>query len=288
MKEAAVIIPHYCDEDRLRRCLGGLAATGVRGKEAVEVVVVDNASPLDLSWIEQDFPFVQLIVEDKKGAAHARNRGIAETTAARLILLDSDCVPDPNWLEVALGLPLDGKDVIGGEVRTFDETPPPRSGSEAFETVFAFAQRDYIERKNFSVTANLITSRPLFQTVGALRDGFSEDLDWCHRAVEKGARLRFEPSLSVQHPTRQDWAALRKKWVRTTREAYVTQKDRKLSWVLRALLMPLSAIAHAPRILFSPKLAGWRERVRGLATLFRLRLARTGWMLKLVLGGNVT
>ncbi len=272
----------------MRRCLEGLSATGAGAREEIEVVVVDNASPLDLSWVERDFPFVRLIVEDKKGAAHARNRGIAETGASRLILLDSDCVPDPDWLDVALGLPLDESDVIGGEVRTFDETPPPRSGAEAFETVFAFAQRKYIEKKRFSVTANLITSRALFEAVGDLRDGFSEDLDWCHRAVAEGARLRYEPGLTVQHPTRQDWAALRKKWVRTTREAYVTEQNRKLSWILRACLMPISAVVHAPRILLSPKLSGAQERLRGLATLFRLRLARTCWMLKLAFGAKVS
>ncbi len=272
----------------MRLCLEGVRAAGAAANEAVEVVVVDNASPLDLSWVEREFPFARLIIEDKKGAAHARNRGIAETGAARLILLDSDCVPDTDWLDVALGLPLSDTDVIGGEVRTFDETPPPRSGAEAFETVFAFAQRDYIERKRFSVTANLITSRSLFEAVGDLRDGFSEDIDWCHRALAKGARLRYEPGLAVQHPTRQDWSALRKKWVRTTREAFVTEQDKRLMWVLRAFLMPVSAVVHAPRVLFSPRLSGAQERLRGLATLFRLRFARAGWMLKLASGATVT
>lgn len=271
----------------MRRCLEGLDRAGARGNQTIEVVVVDNASPLDLSWVETEFPYVRLLIEDKKGAAHARNRGIAETNAPRLILLDSDCVPDPNWLDVALGLPLDDKDVIGGDVRTFDETPPPRSGAEAFETVFAFAQQDYIERKRFSVTANLITSRTLFKDVGDLRDGFSEDLDWCHRAVAKGARLRFEPTLAVQHPTRQDWSALRRKWIRTTREAYLTKQNKRISWVLRALLMPVSAVVHAPRILFSSKLSGSTERFAGLATLFRLRLVRTVWMLKLAVGAKI-
>ncbi len=39
--------------------------------------------------------------------------------------------------------------LTGGRVYIFDETPPPRSGAEAFERVFAFRQRDYIERKGF-------------------------------------------------------------------------------------------------------------------------------------------
>ncbi|MBM7068989.1 glycosyltransferase family 2 protein [Actibacterium sp. 188UL27-1] len=279
----AVIIPHYNDHDRLRRCLSALAKNDLT---AAEVVVVDNASPTPVEPITQEFPQVRLVTEPLKGAAAARNRGAAETTAPTLAFLDADCVPAPDWLTTANALAADNT-VIGGRIDVFDETPAPRSGAEAFETVFAFHQRSYVEDKGFSVTANLVTTRSVFDRTGPLIVGVSEDLEWCQRATAKGARLVYADTLKVSHPTRIDWPALRKKWLRTTQEAFQLQPANaagRLKWVLRAAAMPLSIAAHTPKVLRHPALRGATERRAALATLARLRLTRAAWMLRQSLG----
>ena len=287
MKDASVVIPHYRDADRLRRCLEGLAASSEGALERAEIVVVDNASGIDLGWVTRDFPFAQLVTEESKGAAVARNRGVRETASPRIAFLDSDCVPRSDWLERVLSLPLspDGE-VVGGEVLTFDETPPPRSGAEAFETVFAFNQKSYVEDKDFTVTANMVFERALFERVGELIDGVSEDVEWCQRAVTLGAQVTYDPDLSVRHPTRSDWPALRKKWLRTTREAYGTGRANRKAWILKALIMPVSAAAHLPKVMGSPRLGGLEERLAGALTLIRLRFLRGWWMLVLAFGGD--
>lgn len=53
---------------------------------------------------------------------------------------------------------------------------------------------------------------------------------------------------------------------------------------LRALAMPLSAVAHLPKLLASPRLDDAGERWRGALTLFRIRCARMVWMLRQVAG----
>lgn len=229
---------------------------------------------------------VKLLIETQKGAANARNRGVAETSAGRIFFLDCDCIPAPNWVEVALSAGGDA-DIVGGTVTVFDETAPPRSGAQAFETVFAFDNRSYIARKGFSVTANLLTHRRVLDAVGGFQDGLSEDLDWCHRARASGFGLVHEDALRVAHPTRSDWAALRRKWLRLTDEAWGLTRGRRfarVSWGLRALAMPVSALAHVPRILWHPALGGMGERLAALTTLFRLRSLRMVWMLRQVLG----
>ncbi|MEM6825019.1 MAG: glycosyltransferase [Pseudomonadota bacterium] len=287
MKDASIVIPHYRDVDRLRRCLEALARSTEAALSRAEVVVVDNTSGVDLSWVEQDYPFARLVTESEQGAACARNRGVHETTAPRIAFLDSDCVPRGDWLTRVLDVALaDEGEVKGGEITTFDETPPPRSGAEAFEAVFAFDQRSYVEDKGFTVTANMVFERALFERVGELTNGLSEDVEWCRRAVAKGAVITYDPGLSVSHPTRGDWPSLRKKWLRTTREGYGTELANRGAWIRKALLMPLSAVAHGPRVLLSPRLNGPGERLRGLFTLFRLRLVRGWWMLVLAWGGN--
>jgi GT2 family glycosyltransferase len=282
----AVIIPHYNDPERLGRCLEALTPQ-LASRPEVEAVVVDNNSPCDLTPLQAAYPRMRFVTEPAKGAAAARNRGVVETTAPCLAFLDSDCVPAPDWLDSALRLSGQAG-LTGGRVDTFDETPAPRSGAEAFETVFAFHQRVYVEQKGFSVTANLLTSRTVFEDVGPMIVGLSEDVDWCQRATAKGYSLVYADDLVTSHPTRQDWPALAKKWHRTTLEGFHlngTSPAARAKWVLRAGIVLASGAAHLPKILKSPKLDSGLERWRGALTLLRLRSARAGWMLAQALRG---
>ena len=276
---AAVIIPHYNDGARLRRCLAALMP---QMRPDVELVVVDNGSTEDLSDLQSLYPDLNMVVEATKGAAAARNRGVAETTAAALFFLDCDCVPGRDWLETALSIRSTG-DVIGGQISVFDETPAPRSGAEAFEAVFAFDNRAYIEQRGFSVTANLLTRRDVFESTGPMIVGLSEDLDWCHRATKAGFSLIYVGDLQVAHPSRSDWNALARKWRRLTAESHGVHQSAghsALKWAMRALLMPASALVHSIKVLRHKELANGTERLRGLSTLWRLRLTRMIWMLR--------
>jgi GT2 family glycosyltransferase len=254
--------------------------------------VVDNGSTGEalaaLDAIRAAHPGLRLVTETRKGAAMARNRGVDETSAPLIFFLDCDCVPAPDWLDTALRVAGRG-DVVGGTVTLFDETPPPRTGAEAYETVFAFDNAGYIARKGFSVTANLLTRRDVFLAVGPLVPGLSEDLDWCRRATARGYSLVHAPDLCVAHPTRSDWAALKRKWRRLTAEGFGvngTGLARRTVWALKALAMPASILVHAPRVLTHPGLHGPAERLAALATLARLRLQRGVWMLGQVVTGK--
>ncbi|MEO0566877.1 MAG: glycosyltransferase [Pseudomonadota bacterium] len=284
--DAAVIIPHYNDVTRLRRCLKSLMENDRTG---VEILVVDNGSTQSLEEVKVAFPEIRFLTETEKGAAAARNLGVRESTAPLLFFIDADCVAAPDWLTKARDVaPL--ADLIGGRVDVFDETPKPRSGAEAFETVFAFHNKNYVEKKAFSVTANLLTTRATFEAVGDFINGVSEDSEWCQRAVGKGYSIRYADTLVVSHPTRSDWSALKRKWYRMTAESFSNERQNGTSvfrWGLKALSMPLSAIVHMPKVLTNSRLNGLGERGRAAATLFRLRLQRMIWMLRQTLGLSI-
>lgn len=269
---AAIIIPHFNDGARLARCLEALAP---QMRPEVEGIVIDNGSHQPPAV---PAPF-RLAHEPLPGAANARNRGVALSAAPRLFFIDADCLPAPDWLDTALAV-ADRGDLVGGAVSVFDETPPPRTGPQLFEAIFAFDNRTYVEQKGFSVTANLLTTRAVFDAVGPFEHGLSEDFDWCHRARDKGFSIVYAESLRVGHPSRGDWAALRKKWKRLTEESFAlngTGPRAKLAWAMRGLIMPLSILAHAPRVLSAPG-ANAEEKLRAVGTLARIRLVRMGWM----------
>jgi len=286
MLKAAIIIPHYNDTVRLRRCLTALAPQ--LGDE-VEAIVVDNGSTEDVDAVMKDFSVVRFAVETEKGAAAARNKGVSETKAPFLFFLDADCVPSDNWVQTALAL-AGSSDLIGGRVDVFHEGASPLSGAQAFEAVFAFDIRAYIEEKQFTVTANLLTSREIFEETGPFRPGVSEDLDWCHRARDLGHPIVYDAALAVSHPSRNDWPALRKKWVRMTKEGFGLTENSlvgRLKWAVRGVAMIPSILLHLPKILVSDSLSSAGDKLRATATLVQIRCMRTVWMLRQAAGFEI-
>jgi GT2 family glycosyltransferase len=277
MYEFAVIIPHYNDVVRLERCLEALMP---QASDDIEVVVADNASSVSIDGVVQRWPTVRIVTQTERGAGPARNAGVAATTAPWLLFIDADCVPAPDWVNRGREIARDDV-VIGGRVDVFHETPPPQSGAEAFETVFAFRMESYLTKGAFLGSGNLVTSRKVFESVGGFRQAVSEDKDWSQRAARAGFRLEYDKDFAVSHPSRQDWSALRNKWRRLTSESYLLEDSgtrSRIRWVFKALLMPASVFAHLPAVLRRRDLT-WLEKCRAAFTLGRLRLTRMIWMI---------
>ncbi|MBF9233915.1 glycosyltransferase [Microvirga sp. BT350] len=285
--DIAVIIPHYNDRDRLHRCLTALVADPEIGK--ADIVVVDNNSDQDLTPLRELFPSVRFFIETLPGAAAARNRGVRETSAPMLFFTDADCVPQAGWVAAGRAA-LDTSDIVGGAVELFDETPPPRNGAQSFEAVFAFNQKYYVEKKGFSVSANLLTWRHVFQDVGDFRPGVSEDVDWCHRARKRKFYLIYDSSVLVTHPTRANMNELRKKWRRVVCESFELQAGLpfpRVRWAVRAGLVLASPMLDLRKLILSNRLRTPKERAAGIIALFYLRALRAGWMVRQVFGWPV-
>lgn len=280
----AVIVPHYNDVTRLMRCLAALVP---QLTDDVELVVADNGSDHSLDPVRQAYPDIRILTETKKGAGPARNLGVAETVAPWILFLDSDCVASPDWLAVGKAIAKEGT-VIGGRVDIFDETPPPRSGPEAFEAVFAFDMRSYLEQKAFLGSGNLVTSRAVFEDVGGFRPAVSEDVDWSQRAARKGYMLAYDDSFAAAHPSRSDWPALHRKWRRLASEGFqlnATTLGGRVKWAVKALAMPASILVHLPKVFRHPQLSR-QEKIRAAGTLARIRFMRMIWMLKQAVFGR--
>jgi GT2 family glycosyltransferase len=218
----------------------------------------------------------RLFVEIEKGAGPARNRGVAEARGGVLAFLDADCVASPRWLEEGLH-GLERFDVVGGRVDVSVADERRMSGAEAFERVFAFDFRSYIEDKGFTGSGNLFCRREVFETVGGFRAAVSEDMDWSHRATALGYALGYHEAAAIAHPARADWSELTRKWSRLNRESLRLSEGRRfgrLRWLARNWLVPASIVPHAARVMTSRKLPDLRSRLRALGTLAGIRLWR--------------
>lgn len=281
--KVSVIIPHWNDLENLAQCLLHLRAQTVP-REEFEIVVADNNSACGLDAVRAVCgPDVMLVEAREQGAGPARNAAIAASKGVVLALIDSDCFADPEWLEMGIA-GLADFDFVGGHVRVHPNIASAPNAVEAFEAVFAFDFRDYIERQGFTGTGNMFVSRGVFDAVGPFRNGVSEDVEWSHRARTRGFRLGYVPQARVTHPARHDWPALRSKWEKATREAWgLVQGNPRAEWrwLLKASVMPLSAFAHVPKVLMAKAELSFGQRMKAILVLIRLRAWRGIEMLRL-------
>lgn len=271
----SVIVPHYSDLKRLDRCLAALQRQTYPA-DRFEVIVADNQSPEGVEAVRAVVAGrARVILAPDKGAGPARNGGVAAAASPLLAFTDSDCVPEPGWLAAGLAV-LPAYDFVGGQMKVFSEAGDRLSPEEAYESVFAFDNRDYVLRKKFTVTANLFCPAAVFARVGGFRTGVSEDIEWSNRATAMGCRIGYADEAIVSHPARRDWAELVKKWTRINAEIFQLYNLRPrghLAWMARTALLPASALAYTPKVFFTRKVRTLRERLGALAVLYRL----TGW-----------
>jgi GT2 family glycosyltransferase len=271
--KVSVVVPHYRDLPGLERCLTALERQ-TYPHDRIEIIVADNASPEGEAAIAGVIGGrARLVIVSEKGAGPARNGGVAVATGEILAFTDSDCQPEPDWLLQGVRA-LARCDFAGGRMKVLVDDAARMTPSEAFERVFAFDNETYVTRKGFTVTANLFAPRMLFDAVGGFRNGVSEDVDWSHRAVKHGHRIGYAPDAVVGHPARRRWPELQSKWRRMNAETYslfVAKKGGRLRWLARASLLPLSAVVHSPRALFSKELSSFDQRLSALGMLHRLR-----------------
>ena len=64
--------------------------------------------------------------------------------------------------------------------------------------LYAYRQELYITRQDFSVTANLVVRREVFDAVGPFAGlEVAEDVDWGRRATRAGHRIVYAPEVRV-------------------------------------------------------------------------------------------
>ena len=289
----SVIIPYLNQPEQLRRCLGSMREQA-SATDRVEIIVVDNGSKVLPSDICASFPGVRLERETVPGPGPARNKGVMVSRGGILAFIDADCIADPNWLEViATELGESGsREIIGGDVRVALADPAKPTPLEAYESIFAFRQQEYIEQHGFSGTGNLAIRREIYDAVGPFAGiELAEDRDWGQRAARRGFATEYVPDMVVFHPARRSFRDLVAKWHRHISHDFTEIEPGfkgKLYWVLRAIAVGGSSIFELRRILTSRRVSTWRARWLASLVLIWIRLFRARAMLALLQRGRPT
>ena len=281
----SVIVPHYNQAGLLAKCLASLERQTL-ARDDYEVIVADNATPGGVEAVKARFPDARFIEAAERGAAPARNAALALARGNAIAFIDADCIAEPDWLQSGLDA-LQRAELVGGRIIVTIENDGAPTAVEAFERVFAFRQRDYVERKKFSATANLFARAEAARAIGPFTNGLSEDVDWCRRGVALGFHLAFNDKSIVLHPARRSWSELIRKWERIVAERWAEFDGRgplgALAWIGLAAATALSTAPHLLRVATSAELDSARDRAAAAAILARIRWWRARRMASLLL-----
>jgi GT2 family glycosyltransferase len=283
----SVIIPHLNQPDGLEACLCSIDGQSL-SHDLFEVIVVDNGSETSPAEIVARHPGVRLLHESKPGPGLARNAGVAASTSELLAFIDADCRAHPDWLHSLLQALHSSppKTVLGGDVRIWDSGSGALDAIAAYESVFAYRFKLYIEQHGYSGTGNLAMFRRDFEAIGPFAGiDVAEDMEWGQRARAAGLRFRYVPEMIVFHPARSSLRELYAKWDRQIthyRNMAEGTPGWRLRWLAQALLVLASPIIGAVTVLTSDRIHGLVTRCKAIAVLCAVRTHRAMTMLALL------
>lgn len=287
----SVVIPHLNQAEDLEACLASLQKQRL-SPALFEIIVVDNGSASPPAEIVARYPAARLLHEPEPGPGPARNAGVRHAAGEILAFIDADCRADPDWLpSVAQALQsLPGKTIVGGEVKIWPRNNKTLTAVEAYESVFGFRNKLYIEHHGYSITANLSARRADLDKIEPFVGiQFAEDMEWGERARSAGFQFRFIPNAIVFHPARRSLRELCVKWDRQIQH-YLNMAQRKpawkLRWVLRSVAVLGSPVIDLATVVSSDRIQGATTRLKAIMVLVAIRAHRARKMLSLLRQSN--
>lgn len=210
----SIIVPVFNRCDLTRMCLEAVQQT-LAGHRGEIIVVDDGSSDGTAAYLESLGRAVRVIRNRRNlGFAAACNRGVAQARGEFVVFLNNDTTPEAGWLEPLLDevRSSEATGVVGAKLLYPDRRI--QHAGVAFSVpngvpynLFRGAPEDFepsCQRREYrAVTgACMLVRRSLFRALDGFderyRNGF-EDVDFCLRAREQGARVIYQPQSVVVH-----------------------------------------------------------------------------------------
>ena len=235
--KVSVIVPVRDGADDISELLERLDRQSLSRSEFEVVIGDDGSRDGTIAAFETEDGHVRVAVGPPLNSYSARNRAVSVARAPVLAFCDSDCRPEPQWLEHGLAA-LRATEIAAGRIR-FD-VPNDRT---VWTLVDMDGSKDHEHQVHAGIaeTANLFLRRTLFDEVGGFEGEIPEygDYDFIERCLGAGASLTYAPGAVVWHPARRSGRALlRALWkynhgyaMREGREGRIPEGMRLRSWV---------------------------------------------------------
>ncbi len=173
-----------------------------------DITVVDSSTDLTPSIVRQEYPSVNLIhLEKRTFAGAARNVGIKATQSTYCLMIDSDCIAEPDLIEKAIQRHNENNyAAVGGSLA--NGTPNSLSGFIGYLIEFKdFMPSAPLRLEKGNPTANITYRRESLETYGGFDDDMwlAEDILLHWRMFQNGERILFDPEIKVAHLNKTGW-----------------------------------------------------------------------------------
>jgi biofilm PGA synthesis N-glycosyltransferase PgaC len=194
----SIIVPVLNEASNIATCVDSLLAQDYP-RERFELIVVDNgSSDASLDILSAYLPRLVLLQEAERGAAAARNAGIAAAHHDIVAFIDGDCVAHNQWL-IGLVEPLEDPSigVSGGTIQTLQ----PATEIELFGESLHDQALSCSEALPSASTANWASRTEDLRQIGGFDPEFlaGEDSDLSIRMSQAGHGFRHQPTAIVYH-----------------------------------------------------------------------------------------
>jgi GT2 family glycosyltransferase len=197
----SVVVPVRNDRGRHLQALLEALERQTLPRDRFEVLIGDDGSTDgSAEGLARDDGWVRVLPGPPRNSYAARNRAARAGTGPVIAFVDSDCRPEPTWLEEGLRALADA-DAAAGAIG-FDV--PDKWTVWTLIDMETTKDHERQVRVANAETANLFVRRELYDRVGGLDDTIPEhgDFDFAERIVAAGGRLVYAPRARVVHPTR--------------------------------------------------------------------------------------
>jgi glycosyltransferase involved in cell wall biosynthesis len=202
-------IPAYNEEAYLGACLESILAQTRELGDAVEIVVVNNASTDRTREVALGYPGVRVVDEPQKGLTFARQAGFAASTGELIANVDSDSRLTPGWVQRVLDeFAADPKLVgLSGPFIYYDMSGSQRLSVHVFYVIawLVYAINRWVLRAGSMVQGgNFVLLRDGLEKIGGFNTAISfygEDTDIARRMSQVG-KVKFTFRLKMYSSAR--------------------------------------------------------------------------------------
>jgi glycosyltransferase involved in cell wall biosynthesis len=203
------VVPAYNEEAYLPACLESILAQTRDLGDAVEIIVVNNASTDRTREVALGYPGVRVVDEPRKGLTFARQAGFAASTGELSANVDSDSRLPPGWVEQVLTtFATEPKMVaLSGPFVYYDLTPRQRVSVQLFYAVAfsVYVLNRWVLRAGSMVQGgNFVLRRAALEQIGGFNTAiafYGEDTDIARRMSRVG-KVRFTFGLKMYSSAR--------------------------------------------------------------------------------------
>ncbi|MEX0815887.1 MAG: glycosyltransferase [Gaiellales bacterium] len=210
-------------------------------KNRFEVVIADDGSDeedIGGAARERGDDRIRVLQGPPLNAYSALNRAAAAARGDVLAICDSDCQPEPEWIEAGIAA-LRGADVVGGRIEFI---LPERPTIWTYLTMETFLDHEEAIRLGKLLGGNLFVKATVFREVGGFDDSLPSGGDgtFGRRCHELGKRVFYCPTAVVGHPSLNDFQSFRRKVWRVFRSSAMrkTKAGNPPRYMLQFFLTP--------------------------------------------------